>query len=409
MERYELPEGWEWGALGDPEVAEINPKKSAIRHLADELLVTFVPMEAISDESGTITAPIQRFLGEVRKGYTYFSEGDVIFAKITPCMENGKSAIARELTNSVGFGSTEFHVFRPGPKVTAKWLHCLLRSKQLRDEAKVAMTGAAGQQRVPRDFLAAYEIPIPPLPEQNRLVARIEAFTERIEASRKEQQEAISMASAYFNLLCQRTYRELLEACITISLRESGNIMGGGTPSKDNAAFWKGDIPWIAPKEMKRWYIGESSLTITETAINQSAAHLIPAPAVLFVVRGMILARTVPVAISTCALTVNQDMKAIVPRQKLSAEFLAYMLLGAQPKLLSMVEVAGHGTRKLESDRWGSLPIPLPDSSKQKLIVQRLETMRRKADELTAVQRAAESDLAALMPAILAKAFRGEL
>lgn len=407
MERFELPEGWEWRKFKD--VIQIGKGSLDPTHYLDEQFDLYsIPA---FDKGREPEIVVGKLIGSLK---TIVSERDCLFSKLNPRIP--RVWIVGQPKGRTQISSTEFWPLRNRLAISEKgylnpeYMQWIFQWEDFLDSFRGNVSGGVqSRQRLKKEDLQDIWLPIPPLPEQNRLVARIEAFAQRLEASRKEQQEAISTASAYFNLLCQRTYRELLETCITISLRESGNIIGGGTPSKDNATFWKGDIPWIAPKEMKRWHIGESSLTITETAINQSAAHLIPAPAVLFVVRGMILARTVPVAISTCSLTVNQDMKAIVPRQKLSAEFLAYMLLGAQPELLSMVEVAGHGTRKLESDRWGSLPIPLPDSSKQALIVQRLETMRRKADELTAVQRATESDLAALMPAILAKAFRGEL
>lgn len=195
----------------------------------------------------------------------------------------------------------------------------------------------------------------------------------------------------------------------TIPLSEAGEIVGGGTPSKANADFWEGDIPWVSPKEMKRWRIGESSLNISSKAVGASAARLIPSPAVLFVVRGMILAHTVPVAVSTRPLTINQDMKAIVPRKGLSALFLAYMMLGAHENLLSMIEVAGHGTRKLESERWGGLPIPLPSPEVQEKVVVLLEKMREKTDELLAIRKESDRAFGRLMPSILAKAFQGGL
>jgi type I restriction enzyme S subunit len=94
---YNLPEGWKWVRL--EECCKINPSKSEVKNLPDNLQVTFVPMTAVNENTGRIENPEIRLLGEVRKGYTYFKEGDVLFAKITPCMENGKSAIARNLIN----------------------------------------------------------------------------------------------------------------------------------------------------------------------------------------------------------------------------------------------------------------------------------------------------------------------
>ena len=177
LELDDLPDGWAVKRLSDPAVATLNPKKSEMNGLSPEIEVTFVPMSAVDDSSGMIARPEVRRLGEVKKGYTYFAENDVIFAKITPCMENGKCAIGRGLRNRLGFGSTEFHVVRSGAETTPEWLYHVLRSQQVRDDAENAMHGAAGQQRVPIEFLELLEIPVPPLPEQRRITARIETFT----------------------------------------------------------------------------------------------------------------------------------------------------------------------------------------------------------------------------------------
>ena len=110
-------------------------------------------MSALDDVTGTIAHPQPRPYQEVSKGYTWFMDGDVIFARITPCMENGKSALAKKLFNGVGFGSTEFHVIRPGNKILGEWIHFLTRSKEFRNDAASRFKGTAGQQRVPQSFL----------------------------------------------------------------------------------------------------------------------------------------------------------------------------------------------------------------------------------------------------------------
>jgi len=113
-----LSDGWEWTTIGS--IAKINGRDIAIRDLSDDLHVTFVPMSAVDAQQGIIAEPQERPLKEVRKGFTPFSDGDVLLAKITPSMENGKAAIARNLKNGRGFGSTEFHVFRPKEVVLAE-------------------------------------------------------------------------------------------------------------------------------------------------------------------------------------------------------------------------------------------------------------------------------------------------
>lgn len=151
------------------EVCKINPRTKAPIHLADPL-VSFVPMAAVDERLGAVTVCEDRPLAEVSKGYTSFEDGDVLFAKITPSMENGKAALARNLTNGVGRGSTEFHVLRPGRRVLGEYVYHFVRQRSFRDEAKRSFTGTAGQQRVPKSFLESVPIPLPSLEEQKRIV-----------------------------------------------------------------------------------------------------------------------------------------------------------------------------------------------------------------------------------------------
>jgi type I restriction enzyme, S subunit len=124
----------------------------------------------VDEIHGTIARPERRSYREVARGFTYFREEDVLFAKITPCMENGKAAIARGLLNGIGFGSTEFHVLRPKSAVMPQWIFAFVRQQSFRTEAEANFTGTAGQQRVPMDFLQRVLILVPPLSEQERIV-----------------------------------------------------------------------------------------------------------------------------------------------------------------------------------------------------------------------------------------------
>ena len=191
---YQLPKGWRWVRLG--EVTKVNPSKSEVTNLPDSIEVSFVPMDAVNEETGQIINPGVRKLGEVRKGYTYFCEKDVLFAKITPCMENGKCAVARNLKNRLGFGSTEFHVIRPSGAILSEWIHLYLRQQSTRSEATKFFTGSVGQQRVPREFLEHLQIPLPPLSEQKRIVARIGELFSKIEKIAKLREEAKDLAKA---------------------------------------------------------------------------------------------------------------------------------------------------------------------------------------------------------------------
>jgi type I restriction enzyme S subunit len=168
--RPTLPPGWRWCPLGDHDVCEINPSRPAGFVRGDDEPTSFIPMTAVNERSGTISAVSIRPYGQVKRGYTFVRDGDVLFAKITPCMQNGKHATARGLTDGVGFASTEFHVVRPGSKLNADWVHYYLRQPTVLTSAVRSFTGSAGQQRVPPDFLCALEVPVPPMAEQLRVL-----------------------------------------------------------------------------------------------------------------------------------------------------------------------------------------------------------------------------------------------
>ena len=163
-----------WGIRPLADCCDVNPKKGEDARIQKGMEVSFVPMQSVS-EQGDIDTTAVRTYEEVQKGFTYFSEGDVLFAKITPCMENGKGAIARGLKNSVGFGSTEFHVLRPKAEVcNSEWIYAITSFPQFRQDAARKMTGSAGQRRVPASFLASYMVSCPPIELQEQFADFVE-------------------------------------------------------------------------------------------------------------------------------------------------------------------------------------------------------------------------------------------
>jgi type I restriction enzyme, S subunit len=222
----ELPRGWAEVTFED--VADVNPKKAVDLSPGD--LVTFVPMAAVDAVSGTVVNPTDRPLKEVDKGFRQFAENDVIFAKITPSMENGKSAVATGLTNRIGFGSTEFHVFRSYGAVLPEFLWHFVRQQEFRDKAQEVMSGAVGQQRVPVDYLKARPLPLPPLPEQKRIVAKIDSLTAstsrarthlaRIPALVEKQRIAVLCAAFEGRLSSSSKFQEVAEPTKAASPRQ---------------------------------------------------------------------------------------------------------------------------------------------------------------------------------------------
>jgi type I restriction enzyme S subunit len=169
------------------EYAEVNPPAGSIDRMSHEL-VAFVPMAAVSEE-GRLVSPQTRPLAEVATGYTYFERNDVLMAKITPCMENGKAALLDSLEPARGFGSTEFHVLRPRPGVDPRFLFYIVWNQRFRYEAAKHMTGTAGQKRVPAGYLKSVQVPRIDAVEQRRIAD----ILDKADAIRRKRKEAIAL------------------------------------------------------------------------------------------------------------------------------------------------------------------------------------------------------------------------
>jgi len=180
-----------WSLVNLEQVAEVNPR---LRKTTDDTQkVSFVAMASVS-EQGFISNQVNRILSETKKGFTYFKKNDVLLAKITPCFENGKAAIADNLENEIGFGSTEFHVLRGHEdKLDNKYLFYLIWNDKFRFIGKHSMKGAAGQKRVSADFLKNLKIPLPPLKEQKRIAT----ILDKADKLCRKRQQAIQLADEF--------------------------------------------------------------------------------------------------------------------------------------------------------------------------------------------------------------------
>lgn len=183
---------------------EINPKTIYPDDIED---VSFIPMECVSDIYGEI---IKHKNGKSTnsKGYTSFQENDVIWAKITPCMQNGKCAVATNLKNGYGYGSTEFHVFRATQNAIPEYIHCFMRSKRVREVAMSYFTGSAGQQRIGTDFLEALTLPLLPLRSEDPNVTTQETVVKKVIEIRTQIKELHIKATN----ICEQAKKEFEEA-----------------------------------------------------------------------------------------------------------------------------------------------------------------------------------------------------
>ncbi len=411
----ELPSSWVETHIS--EVAEVNPRKEV--NLQDADLVTFVPMAAVDEISGTIVSAVDRPYGEVSKGFTHFRDNDVIFAKITPSMENGKSAVALGLTNGTGVGSTEFHVFRPSEAIEANYLWRFIRQRSFRADAQAVMSGAVGQQRVPADYLKKHLIPLPPRSEQCRIVAKVDALTVRTARARKELDSVPALVARYKQRLLALAFsgeltagwrfiktlappqtKSLAHLCLTIT---DGDHQA--PPRADSG------IPFVTISAMND---GQIDLSKAVRFVPKSyfeglkESRRAKAGDVLFSVTGSI---GISALVKDNTPFVFQRHIAILKPdpQHISGAFLKFML--ESPEVKAQCVAVATGTAQLTIPLGGlrEFVIPLPTRSEQAEIVRRIESAFDWLDRVGADYAAAARLLPKLEAAILDRAFRGEL
>lgn len=410
----ELPTSWLEPAISD--VAEVNPRKDV--DLSPSDLVSFVPMSAVDEVSGTILSPVDRPYAEVSKGFTHFRDDDVIFAKITPSMENGKSAVARSLTNGTGMGSTEFHVFRSYGAIEPEFLWRFVRQKSFRENAQAVMSGAVGQQRVPADYLKDHLIPLPPLPEQRRIVAKVEGLTARTARARKDLDRIPTLIARYKQRLLALAFsgelpalnpaRQKAEFC---AIGDIVDISSGYGFPKDRQGKTEGDYPFAKVSDISRAVSKNGgALTTAVNYVDQAdlktlKAKPIAAGSIVFAKIGEAL-KLNRRAITTVPLILDNNCMALTPDS--SKVLSAYLLRFMETVDLGPLSVA----TAVPSVRRGdvaSLQILLPSLVEQAEIVRRIESAFGWLHRMAADHAAAARLLPKLDAAILAKAFRGAL
>ena len=228
-EKNSVPKGWIQTELSH--LAALNPKLEK-NSIDPKLEVSFVPMRCVEELSGRINLSNTRKFEDVRKGYTYFQNHDIIFAKITPCMENGKIAMPDGLKNGIGYGSTEFHVIRlADPKISRKFYFYYFIQTDFRKKAKSEMKGTAGQLRVPTDVLSKKLIPMPPINEQKRIVSKIESIFAQIDAAKQQLELLVSQMTSASGSLAQLKSSILKQAF-------DGNLASQDSDNKYDANKW---------------------------------------------------------------------------------------------------------------------------------------------------------------------------
>lgn len=404
----------------------INPTGAEIE-LADDADVSFIPMNAVG-ELGELDLSLTKPLNEIGSGYTYIREGDVVVAKITPCFENGKGAVAEGLTNGVAFGTTELHVLRSGPEMNNRFLFFLTASSLFRELGEGEMFGAGGQKRVPEDFIKDLQLPYPPLDEQYAIVEFLEEQTARLDTLLLRQQRLLRLLTEKRTALITEAVTQGLDA--NASRQPSGvawlgevpahwqvkrlrylidRIRGGGTPSTQNPEYWDGPLPWVSPKDMKSTYISKTQDYVTELALKHSAIELVSPGSILIVVRSGILKHTFPVSINSVTVTINQDLKALTPNSDTEAKFLLYVLKAYEAEILNFCSKIGATVDSIEIEDLLNFIVVLPPRIEQERISAQLDLQVSKLDAVEKAVKKATAKLQEYRAAIITAAVTGQI
>ena len=458
-EGAELPEGWVPTTLG--EVCELNPSKPPRDFFTADAPVTFVPMAAVDADSGTIAAPEVRPFATVRKGFTSFRDGDVIMAKITPCAENGKAAVANSLQNGIGFGSTEFHVLRPSQAVLAEYVYRFIRQEAFRDAATAEMTGSVGQKRVPAWFLEQAFMPLPPLAEQKRIVAKIDALLARVDPARErlakvpailkrfrqsvlaaacsgrlteDWREVNPVAGSVDDLVRELRVRRESEAGSPIARQDVRQIYespeendGSGLPeswrfvalNKLCASFDYGTsaksqpsgiVPVLRMGNLQNGEIDWQDLVFTSNAEEIQRYSLAPNTVLFNRTNSPELVGKTAIYRGERPAIFAGYLIRIVNFPQLSAEYLNLCLnSGYARDFCSREKTDGVSQSNINARKLGTFEVPLCPLTEQREIVRRVEGLFKLADAIEKRVATATARAEKLTQSILAKAFRGEL
>lgn len=401
--------GWKNYRLS--EIAELNPRRpSSLQSLDQETPVTFVPMASVCEHEGIIKEPIIRPYVEVRKGFTWFTDQDVIFAKITPCMQNGKSAVARGLTNGIGFGSTEFHVIRPSPLVLPEWIYHFVRQQPFRAEAAKNFRGSAGQQRVPEDFLAKQTVPVPDLETQRRIVARIQDCFSRLE----EMEQLHQSVKRDTTTLLSATLRQCFEAFADApqsSLEEVTLESKYGTNAKCHEHLQ--GIPILRIPNVAQGVISLEKLKFTKLPLKELEKVRLKSGDLLIV-------RTngSPELVGRCAVFdqpgdygyASYLIRFRLDTKRVRPHFVSLYLQSPQGReAISKIRQTSAGQFNINSENLRAVTLPLPLLVEQDQVIGLALRTQEAAKEIGSENISNTSDLSHLRTAILREAFAGRL
>lgn len=305
---------------------------------------------------------IPDFSYETFSGGSKFRNNDIIMARITPCLENGKTAMVNVLDyGEIGFGSTEYIVIRAKPNVTdSNYLYYLIISSIVREPAIKSMVGSSGRQRVQTDVVKNIEIDLPPLNEQKQIASILKSIDDKIELNNEINENLEKQAEAIFKswfVDFEPFGGAKPSSWIVESLGNVCHCSLGGTPSRSNPEYWNGDIPWINSGEVNNFRIIRPSEYITKLGLNKSATKLLSAKTTVIAITGATLGQVSLLEIDTCT---NQSVVGVTPSNQLPYEFVYPYIKSNIEKLIS--HQTGGAQQHINKQNVESLSVIIPPS-----------------------------------------------
>ena len=400
-----LPEGWVETTLS--EIVTFNPKHDPMSNL--DQVISFVPMPAVDEHSGTIKSAIDRPLREIWSGFTHFADGDVIFAKITPCMENGKAAVAKNLKNGMACGSTEFFVLRPSTGVQADYVWRYLRQRTFRETAETQMTGAVGQRRVPRPYLENQTFRLPPAAEQRHIVAKLDVLMARLARTRAELARVPALAAALRRQVLGDAFR--LDVRGAIDLGDVVDDVRYGTAKKCD--YNGGSTPVLRIPNVQRGKVDLSDVKSSDFSAKE-VEKLALRRGDIIVIRSNgsldLVGRSAVVGAETESMLYAGYLIRLRPSVEKVNPYLRHYFLPspAAREAIARGARSTSGVNNVNAQQLQALSVPVRDLSEQEEAVALINSTFARADRLEAEATRARALLDRLEAAILARAFRGE-
>lgn len=390
------------------QVCTIKPPKSEARaKLAGTDVVSFAPMEDLAVGAKYLTPRSTRHLDEVIGSYTYFAEGDVLMAKITPCFENGKLGVARGLMNGVGFGSSEYIVLRPSRRLDAEYLYYFLSRQVFREEGARNMAGAVGHKRVTKEFVENYPIPMPSIGEQRRIVSTLDEAFEAIAAANANVERNLRsvrelFASALATIFDNNWPRVRIEdVCrsITDCVNKTAPTVSEVTPFKmirttnvRNGVVSLERVNYVTEDTYKIWtrrQVPQRGDVILTREAPMGEVGMLDSDDNVFLGQRLVAYRAEPT--------------------KVEARFLLYALQSDLLQRQIRALASGSTVQHMRVPDSKNLQLPLPDLSRQREVVETLDAVRLKTCRLQECYEHKSAALVALGSSLMREAFSGQL